>query len=78
MSAIENFDSPPPGWFVLEVLRAESRKWDWSALMIDVDPDEYIAGRIAACRSCFVRIAGKHKNRDAAWAALEEMMSTRH
>jgi len=27
-------------WFVLGVVREESRKWDWTALLIDVDPDE--------------------------------------
>ena len=37
---LEYLDRPAPGWFVLDVLREESRKWDWVALMIDVDPED--------------------------------------
>ena len=33
-------DSPPAGWSVLDVMRTTSRKWDWTALMIDVDPED--------------------------------------
>jgi hypothetical protein len=29
-------------------------------------------------REAFVRIPGKHRNRDAAWDALEEILATRH
>jgi hypothetical protein len=94
MTAIEYLD-PPPGWFVLDVMRRESRKWDWSALMVDVDPDdlkncacdfpalfyvhpkEYRPGDRAA-RQRWFNIPGKHRNKDAAWEALEDMMTTRH
>jgi hypothetical protein len=73
----EFLDRPPPGWFVLDVLRIEARKWSWGAYMIDVDPDReqdnYRLGRVVR-----VRIPGKHQNRDAAWDALDEMMATRH
>ena len=31
---------PPPGWFALDVMRKDSRKWDWVARMVDVHPDE--------------------------------------
>jgi hypothetical protein len=95
-SPIEHTDSPPSGWFILDVMRREEgRKWDWTALMVDVDPEEL---RTCICdfpalfyvhpdehhpgdrraRQCFVRIAGKHRSRDDAWDALEEMMATRH
>ena len=37
---LEYLDRPAPGWFVLDVMRAKSRKWDWVALMIDVNPDD--------------------------------------
>ena len=37
---IEYLDRPPAGWFVLDVMRKEWRKWDWVALMIDVQPDD--------------------------------------
>ena len=39
MIAIPTLDRPPPGWFALDVVR-EGRKWDWVALMVDVEPDE--------------------------------------
>jgi hypothetical protein len=68
-------DSPPADWFVLDVMKRHWRKWDWVALMIDVDPDNR-AYRPA--RECWLRIPGKHRSRDAAWNALEDMMATRH
>ena len=36
-------DRPPRGWFALDVIK-DTRKWDWVALMVDVDP--------AQLRSC--------------------------
>jgi hypothetical protein len=93
--AIEYLDQPPAGWFPLDVMRKEARKWDWVALMIDVHPDdlktcacdfpalfyvhpkEYRPGERTACQR-WVRIPGKHRNRDAAWNALEEIIATRH
>jgi len=95
MTAIEYVDRPPAGWFVLDVLRKGERKWDWCALMIDVDhddlkhcwcktaflyvdPNEYRPheGRIA--REVWLLIPGKHRNKEAAWEALEDMLATRH
>jgi hypothetical protein len=88
---VEYHDRPEPGWFVLDVMRKESRKRDWVALMIDVDPDDlkncacnfpakfyvhpdnYHPGDRVAHQS-WVRIPGKHRNRDSAWDALENMM----
>jgi hypothetical protein len=79
-NALEYLDRPPVGWFALDVMRKESRKWDWCALMIDVHPDELkhclCEGRTV--RNAFVRIPGKHGNWDAAWDALENMIATRH
>jgi len=38
---IEYLDRPAPGnWFVLDVMKKTSRKWDWVALMVDVDPED--------------------------------------
>ena len=86
----EYLDRLPDGSFVL-LMRTEARKWDWVAWVIDphtyciyadaaelgVDPivpkDERKAQQ---CRP--LRIPGKHRNRDAAWAALEAMIATRH
>ena len=36
----EYLDRPAPGWFALDVMREKPRKWDWVALMVDVDPDD--------------------------------------
>ena len=38
---IEYLDGPQAGWFALGVTRATTRKWDWIALMVDVDPRAY-------------------------------------
>jgi hypothetical protein len=40
MTAIEYVERPPAGWFALDVMRTRSRKWDWVALMVDIDPDD--------------------------------------
>jgi hypothetical protein len=96
MTAITYLDQPPPGWFALDVVKAEnSRKREWVALIVDVHPDElkrclckiaflyvhpneYRPDGSRTVREAWVRIPGKHRNREAAWAALEEMMPTRH
>ena len=92
---IDYLDRPPSGWFCLDVMRREARKWDWCALMIDVHPDElkrcfckvaflyvhpseYRPDGSHTAREVYVRIPGKHRNRDAAWNALEDMLATRH
>jgi hypothetical protein len=81
MPAIETLDHCPDGdWWVLDVMRAKSRVWDWNALMIDVEPDDFRERRPGSdkARSCWLRIPGKHRNRDAACAALEDLIATRH
>ena len=50
MSKLEELDRPPPGWFVLDIIRKKSRTWVWVALMLDVDPEEHRLGRPA--RGC--------------------------
>jgi hypothetical protein len=72
MAAIEYLDRPPLGWFALDVMRKEKRRWDWVALMVDV-PD---GSRTA--REAWVLVPGKHRNQDAAWDALQDMIATRH
>jgi hypothetical protein len=68
---------------------------DWTALMVDVDPDDlknctcdfparfyvhpdHYRPVFRTAHQCWVRIKGKHRNRTAAWNALEGMMATRH
>jgi hypothetical protein len=90
----EYLDRVPSGWFVLDVMRKGSREWEWVALIVDVHPDElkhclckiaflYIepheykpTGRTA--QEAWVNIPGKHRSRDAAEAALENIIGTRH
>jgi hypothetical protein len=79
MNSKQVLDRPPQGWFILEVMRRRRRAWDWVALMIDVDPDDFYAGRKnLTAPSCSVRIPGKHKTYDAAREAAEDMIATRH
>jgi hypothetical protein len=79
MTATEYLDRPPSGWFVLDVMRKGARKSDWVALMIDVHPNEYRLGGFRKAREAWVRLPGRHRSRDAAWAALvEDVMTTRH
>jgi hypothetical protein len=95
MTAIEYLDRPPAGWFALDVMRKQARKWDWVALMVDVHPDDlktctcdfpalfyvdpkdYRPGE-RKVQQRWVRVPGKHRNQDAAWDAVEDMMVTRH
>jgi hypothetical protein len=71
-------DRLPAGeWFVLDVIWKGRPKWDWAALMIDVDPDvEGWSWR--RYRNCWVRIPGKHRNWEAACETLEYILATRH
>jgi hypothetical protein len=79
MTAAQYLDAPLVGWFVLDVMRKKARSWDWVALMIDVHPDDFIAHRANPKEpGRWVRIPGKHRHRDAAWDALEDMLETRH
>jgi hypothetical protein len=75
--AVEYLEHPPPGWFVVDVMRAGARKWDWVALLIDVPPDDFGSWKRAA-RWGWYRIPGRHRTSDAARAALEDLMATRH
>ena len=75
----EYFDRPPPGWFVLDVMRRSmDSNWDWSALMVSVDPNDPDDLKRIQSRGGFVRIPGKHRSRNAAWDTLDAMMATRH
>ena len=97
MTAVKYLDEPRPTGCVLDVMRCDEkpRGRDWSALLVDVDPDElknctcdfpalfYVHPKdyrpgIRTAHQCWVRIAGKHRSRTAAWHALEDMMAPRH
>lgn len=79
MRKVEEVDRPPSGWFALSVMRKAPRKWDWVALMIDVDPNEYRPAEGRRARQCYVRVRGKHRNEEAAWDAICDMIAaTKH
>jgi hypothetical protein len=43
-----------------------------------VDPNDYRPDGSRTAREAWVRIPGKHRNREAAWDALQNMIATRH
>jgi hypothetical protein len=53
-SRCTDLDRPPPGWFVLDVMRKVSRKWDWVALMIDVHPEDFAKGEARVANAGFL------------------------
>ena len=94
-ATVTYLDRPPPGWFVLDVMKVSSRGRNWAGLMIDVHPDdlktcksktaflyvhpnEYRPHADRTAREAWVRVPGEHRDRDAAWDALEAIMATRH
>jgi choline dehydrogenase-like flavoprotein len=64
-------------WHILDVMRKSSRGVQWTALLIDVDPDDFVNWRCDAGCSCWLDL-GRHKSRDDAWDAAEQMIATRH
>ena len=79
MSAIEYLERPQPGtWFVLDVMQRKMRGQDWVALMVDVDPCGPRSFLMRQRNERWLLIPGKHRNRDAAMAALDELNATRH
>ena len=81
---VSNFlDRPPAGWFVLDIMRTKARSRHWAALMVDVHPafftDEYHPDdRSRTIQQAWVRVPGKHRNKEAAWDAMQDMLATRH
>jgi hypothetical protein len=76
--SIEYLDRLPADWFVLDVMREKSRGWNWVALMIDVEPDDFVSGSRPARGQGLFLIPGKYRNREIALEALEALMATRH
>jgi hypothetical protein len=61
-------DQPPAGWFVLNVMRKERRKWDWVAFMIDVHPDEL---KHCLCKTAFIYVDPDEYRPDGSRTARE-------
>jgi hypothetical protein len=64
-------------WYILSVMRKSSRGFQWTALLIGVDADDFVNRRCDAGQSCWLDL-GRHKSRDDAWDAAERMIATRH
>ena len=76
---IETFDRLPDGWFVLDVMCREVRSREWTALVIDMIPRTRTGRRgYRKARQAWFHIPGQHRDRDAAWDALEAACATRH
>ena len=76
MIAIETLDRLPAGWIVLDVYRREARSRDWTALVVNIHPHSYPPP--GAFRQGLLPVSGRHEDRDAAWAAMLDMIATRH
>ena len=75
MIAVETLDRLPAGWIVLDVYRREAHSRDWTALVVNIHPHSCSPG---ALRQGLLPVSGRHEDRDAAWAALLDMIATRH
>jgi hypothetical protein len=73
--AVETLDRLPAGWIVLDVYPREAHARDWTALVVNIHPRDCPPG---ALRQGWLPVPGKHRNRDAAWDALEDAIATRH
>jgi hypothetical protein len=76
----EYLDRWTPEWRLLWIMRYEQWSWDWAALLVDVEPEEYQSSWTIAqfARVRWLRIPGKHRNRDSARGAFEDLTATRH
>ena len=55
-SKLPMLEQPPAGWFVLDVMKANARKWDWCALVVDTHPDQL---KHCLCKIAFLYV---HQN----------------
>ncbi len=59
---------PTDGWFALTICRAEARKRDWVALMVDVHPDEL---KNCVCKVAFLYVHPNDYHPDGSRTARE-------
>ena len=71
-SRTQYIDLPPAGWFPLDVMKAEKRKWDWVALMVDVHPDEL---KHCVCKTAFLYVHPRDYRPDGGRRAQEALGS---
>jgi hypothetical protein len=93
MTMLEYLDRPPAGWHALDVMKERERDWvalmidvhpddlktcacEFPALFY-VHPKTYRPGPRKA-QQRWLRIPGKHRNKHAAWDALQDLLETRH
>lgn len=63
--------------FILDVMpESDERPHRWTALLIDVDPDEFVDWRQSASGSQWLGL-GDHDSRDDAWDYAEQILAGR-
>jgi hypothetical protein len=67
-----------PEWRVLTVMAYSDRSRDWVAVLVDVEPEEFQSSWNPRARVRYFRIPGKHRSRETAWCAFEDLIATRH
>ena len=91
---ITTLDRPPAGWFALDVMQKDARWDWFALMVdvhpdelkhclckvafLYVHPKEYKPDGSRTAREAWVRVPGKHRSKDAAWDALDDMIATRH
>jgi hypothetical protein len=68
---VEYLDRPALGWFALDVMREEPRKWNWAALMVDVHPDEL---KHCLCKIAFLYVHPDEYRPDESRTAREALL----
>ena len=68
---VEYLDRPALGWFALDVMREEPRKWNWAALMVDVHPDEL---KHCLCKIAFLYVHPDEYRPDGSRTAREALL----
>ena len=78
LPSVTIIDQAPAGWHILDVRRRTNSRTLWAAIMINVPAEEHCSGQHPASSHVWVAVPGKHRTRDAAWDAFEDMLQTRH
>jgi hypothetical protein len=68
---METYDQLPSGWHVLNVMRCQSRSWDWVALAVNVHPD---ALKHYRCKVAFLYVHPDEYRPEAGRVAREALV----
>ena len=64
--------------FMIDVHPNELKHCRCEMAWLYVHPDEYRPNEGRTAREALVSVPGKHRNKQAAWVALQQMLATRH